>query len=114
MNITRFIPAAGLASAVLFLGLSKASAEVSVSKIFGDHMVLQQEAPIRIWGAANPGEQVIVGVAGGGNAGNNAANQGAGNAGRGGQVFAVLFVMAMVRVFAVRIIMFWLHSFGPS
>ncbi len=68
MNLTRFIPAAGLTSAVLFLGLSKASAEVSVSKIFGDHMVLQQEAPIRIWGAANPGEQVIVGVAGGGNA----------------------------------------------
>ena len=31
-------------------------------------MVLQQEAPIRLWGAAEPGEQVIVGVAGGGNA----------------------------------------------
>ncbi len=68
MNITRIIPATGLAFAALLLGLSNASAEVSVSKIFGDHMVLQQEAPIRIWGAADPGEQVIVGVAGGGNA----------------------------------------------
>ena len=68
MKIHRSLPVAGFASAVFLLGLSQASAKVSVSKLFGDHMVLQQEAPIRLWGAAEPGEQVIVGVAGGGNA----------------------------------------------
>ena len=59
MKIHRSLPVAGFASAVFLLGLSQASAKVSVSKLFGDHMVLQQEAPIRLWGAAEPGDCLL-------------------------------------------------------
>ena len=68
MSITRSLSTAALVAMISVLGLFEASAKVSVSKIFGDHMVLQQDAPIRIWGTAEPGEQVIVGIPGGGNA----------------------------------------------
>ena len=37
-------------------------ADVSVPNIFGDHMVLQQKQANRIWGKADAGERVIVGV----------------------------------------------------
>jgi sialate O-acetylesterase len=36
------------------------SAEVNVPKVFSDHAILQREAPIRVWGWADPGEQVTV------------------------------------------------------
>ena len=39
-------------------------ADVAVSKVFGDHMVLQQGSPIRVWGTADPGEGVTVSLAG--------------------------------------------------
>jgi sialate O-acetylesterase len=39
-------------------------ADVAVSKVFGDHMVLQQGSPIRIWGTADPGEGVSVSLNG--------------------------------------------------
>lgn len=39
---------------------STAPADVSVAKVFGDHMVLQQHMPIRVWGSADPGEPVMV------------------------------------------------------
>lgn len=68
IRITPRIPTAALLGAASLLGVFNASANVTVSKIFGDHMVLQQNQPIRIWGTADPGEQVIVGIAGGGNA----------------------------------------------
>ncbi len=35
-------------------------AEVQVPKIFGDHMVLQQQKPIVIWGWAEPNEEVTI------------------------------------------------------
>lgn len=38
-------------------------ADVAVSKAFGDHMVLQQGSPIRIWGTADSGETVTVSLA---------------------------------------------------
>ncbi len=76
MSITRFLSTLALVAMISFLGLIEASAKVSVSKIFGDHMVLQQDAPIRIWGTADPGEQVIVGIPGGGNALVKADDQG--------------------------------------
>ena len=38
--------------------------EVSVSTIFGDHMVLQREQAVAVWGQADPGEQVRVTIAG--------------------------------------------------
>lgn len=45
-----------------FTGIASNSAEADVHlpKVFGDHMVLQQEKPIVIWGWAAPGENVKV------------------------------------------------------
>lgn len=37
-----------------------AAAEVRLPKVFGDHMVLQRDKPIRIWGWADPGTAVTV------------------------------------------------------
>ena len=38
--------------------------QITVPGFFGDHMVLQQNAPIRIWGWAEPGEVIQVELAG--------------------------------------------------
>ncbi|HTJ79378.1 MAG TPA: sialate O-acetylesterase [Rariglobus sp.] len=45
--------------ASLFFCLSS-SAEVSLNPLFGDHMVLQRERPVPVWGKASPGEKVSV------------------------------------------------------
>lgn len=45
--------------AVLLLPCS-ASAAVTLSSLFSDHMVLQREATVPIWGQASPGEEVVV------------------------------------------------------
>lgn len=37
-----------------------ATADVTLPAIFGDHMVLQQKAPVTVWGWADPGEKVSV------------------------------------------------------
>ncbi len=37
-----------------------AQADVRLPKIFGEHMVLQQQMPIPVWGWADPGEKVTV------------------------------------------------------
>jgi sialate O-acetylesterase len=50
----------GACVAFVFLGLSPASAAVTMPAIFGDHMVLQQELKIPVWGWAAPGEKVTV------------------------------------------------------
>ena len=39
-------------------------AEVKLGSLFADHMVLQCEAPVPIWGTADPGEKVTVEFAG--------------------------------------------------
>ena len=44
-----------------------AQAELWMPKLFGDHMVLQRDAPAPVWGRAEPGATVTVAVAGGGN-----------------------------------------------
>ena len=49
--------AAGLS--LLFLATT-GLAEVKLPKVLSDHMVLQRDAPIHIWGWADPGEQVTV------------------------------------------------------
>ncbi|MDJ0974131.1 MAG: sialate O-acetylesterase [Planctomycetota bacterium] len=51
---------------LLALGLlaEPAQAEVTVAGIFGDHMVLQRDKPIHVWGTADPGESVTVKLAG--------------------------------------------------
>lgn len=56
--------ALGRASAVGFLILAMASrvwaAEISLGSPFGDHMVIQRDRPIRVWGTATPGADVEV------------------------------------------------------
>ena len=42
------------------MACSSARAEVRLARIFGDHMVLQRDQPIRVWGWARPGEKVRV------------------------------------------------------
>ena len=37
-----------------------ARAEVRLPKIFGDHMVLQRELPVPVWGWADPGEKITI------------------------------------------------------
>ncbi|MDA7881289.1 hypothetical protein N9A94_03205 [Akkermansiaceae bacterium] len=56
-------------SATVFLAATVSTlftsfADVTVSKVFGDHMVLQQGSPIRVWGTADPGESVSVTLGG--------------------------------------------------
>lgn len=43
---------------------SPAGAELEVSPMFGDHMVLQRELPVPVWGQADPGDEVKVRFAG--------------------------------------------------
>jgi sialate O-acetylesterase len=49
-----------LLTIALFLSFFSLRAEVKLPKIFGDHMVLQQNHPIRIWGWADSGEKVSI------------------------------------------------------
>lgn len=46
------------------LAACPALAEVRLAPIFGDHMVLQREAALPVWGQAEPGEEVSVTLAG--------------------------------------------------
>jgi sialate O-acetylesterase len=50
--------------AVCILSAPLARAEVKLPAIFGDHMVLQRDASVPVWGWAEPGEEVSVSVAG--------------------------------------------------
>jgi sialate O-acetylesterase len=63
IRLKRTAPLAGLTLTLIALaGLltSPARAEVRLPKIFGSHMVLQQEQPLTIWGWAQPDETVTV------------------------------------------------------
>ena len=51
------LAAAGLAA-------QHACGDVRVPNVFGDHMVLQRELPVPVWGWADPGEKVTVTFAG--------------------------------------------------
>ncbi len=46
------------------LGLSAETQSLQLPSIFGDHMVLQRDAPLPIWGWSKPGEKVVVQFAG--------------------------------------------------
>jgi sialate O-acetylesterase len=62
---------------ILLLALACAMplrADVKVSSIFGDHMVLQREVAIPVWGTASPGEQITVSFGGENVAGTADAN----------------------------------------
>ena len=50
--------------ACLALGISVARADVTLPAILSDHMVLQAGHPLRVWGWAEPGEEVSVNLAG--------------------------------------------------
>ena len=50
----------GYAAFALVFGAMNVSADVRLPAIFGDHMVLQQEGKIPLWGTADPGEKVTV------------------------------------------------------
>src|SRR3712207_5457995 len=53
----------GACSAFLLLA-SPASAAVKLAPIFGDHMVLQRDMPVAVWGTADAGEKVTVSAGG--------------------------------------------------
>lgn len=59
-----FRPLALLVSISCFLAVPRLAAEVRCARIFGDHMVLQRELPVPVWGEAAPGEAVTVEFAG--------------------------------------------------
>ncbi|WP_162254509.1 sialate O-acetylesterase [Pelomonas sp. Root1444] len=48
----------------LALAATSTQAEVRLANIFGEHMVLQREQPIRLWGWATPGQTLAVQLAG--------------------------------------------------
>src|SRR4051812_12402291 len=52
------------AAGVSLLLVSSASADVKLPAIIADHMVLQQQEPVAIWGWADRGEEVTVTFAG--------------------------------------------------
>lgn len=47
-------------SVLLFICVCPAIAGVAVSGLFADHMVLQRDIPVPVWGTAAPGEEVTV------------------------------------------------------
>lgn len=54
-----------LLSTVFLVPLSLApAAELKLAAVFSDHMVLQREKPVPVWGWADPGEQITVTFAG--------------------------------------------------
>jgi len=53
----------GLAAGALAFALP-AVADVKLPRLVSDHMVLQRDRPVRIWGTATPGEAVTVGFRG--------------------------------------------------
>lgn len=50
----------GVFGAVLLLVVGAARAEVTLASPFTDHLVLQRELPVPVWGKADPGERVKV------------------------------------------------------
>ena len=64
-----------IASCVLLVP-SIARAELKLPNIFGDHMVVQQKMPVKVWGWTKPGQEVTVTLAG------KSANGKAGDDGR--------------------------------
>ena len=49
-----------LALTFLILITPLAHAELKVANVFGDHMVLQQQMPVPVWGRTRPGQKVTV------------------------------------------------------
>jgi sialate O-acetylesterase len=58
------LPAWALLAAATCCAQREARAAVRVHSLFADHMVIQRKMPIRVWGLADPGEEVSVSIAG--------------------------------------------------
>jgi sialate O-acetylesterase len=58
LRSSRLRAAAGLAAALAAFGTARA--DVAMPAIFGDHMVLQRDLKLNVWGWAEPGEDVTV------------------------------------------------------
>lgn len=56
-------PASVAFVAIALAGARPAAAEVRVAALIGAHMVVQQGRPVRLWGTADPGENVRAGIA---------------------------------------------------
>ncbi|MDG2014833.1 MAG: sialate O-acetylesterase [Pirellulaceae bacterium] len=56
LTTTRAISALSL----LLIGTCFVSADIRLPKIFSDNMVLQRDAAVRIWGTADPGEELTI------------------------------------------------------
>lgn len=50
----------GAVACVLVLAAASARAEIKAAPVFGNHMVLQRDMPVPVWGTAAPGEKVVV------------------------------------------------------
>jgi sialate O-acetylesterase len=59
MKLPRTVKTLALLAALAMVSAS-ARADVRLPKIFGEHMVLQQQLPIQVWGWADAGEKVTV------------------------------------------------------
>ena len=53
-----------LAMAAAVFAVAECGASVTMPRVFGDNMVLQQGQPVPVWGKAAPGEKVTVSFAG--------------------------------------------------
>src|SRR5690348_2931867 len=63
--LSRFTRIAGALSALFVLGSkSPALCAVRLPAVFSDHMVVQADASVPVWGWAAPGEEVTVALAG--------------------------------------------------
>ncbi|MCX7010307.1 MAG: sialate O-acetylesterase, partial [Kiritimatiellaeota bacterium] len=49
---------------LLLTALGSQAAELKLASVFSDHMVLQREKPVAVWGWADAGESVTVSFAG--------------------------------------------------
>ena len=53
-----------LTVAALFVSASVSFSEIKMPRIFGDHMMVQREEPVNVWGMADAGAKVEVDFAG--------------------------------------------------
>lgn len=58
--MTPLLPCVGLVVLSILSSTHRVSAALSLPAIFGDHMVLQAEQPLKFWGKAAPGETITV------------------------------------------------------
>lgn len=60
----RFVVLAAMAAVMVLGQADRARAELVLAKVFGDHMVIQRDKPVSIWGTADAGAAVTVVYAG--------------------------------------------------